>query len=221
MIKKFKNLIADAPTLVNAREGYDLWSSHYDDEKNPVRTLSIESLNKLMPNVTHACVLDIGCGTGYFGREVLKQHPQKVIGMDLSLAMIAKAHTLAAGKGFSFIRADAEYLPFSDHSFDLIVCSLVMAHLPEIGPAIGEMARVLRADGNILISDFHPFGTLLGAKRTFRDPVTRRLFEIAHSVHFFESYITCLSENKLVLDGFIERLYKEVPLVFAMKIKKL
>jgi len=51
----------------------------------------------------------------------------------------------------SFLVADARALPFSDHSFDTVVSSLSTCTFPNPVAALGEMARVCKPSGRVLL----------------------------------------------------------------------
>lgn len=104
-------------------------------------------------------VLDIGCGTGYFARRIAPavQPGGAVVGIDPSQPVIDYA-VRAAPANCSFQLASAENLPLPDASFDLIVSSLAVHHIPlDLRPvAMREMHRVLRPGGRLFIADFRP-----------------------------------------------------------------
>jgi ubiquinone/menaquinone biosynthesis C-methylase UbiE len=54
------------------------------------------------------------------------------------------------------IQSDIRHLPFAGHQFDWILCTRVLGHLPDLGAALSEFARVLRRGGAVLIADVHP-----------------------------------------------------------------
>jgi ubiquinone/menaquinone biosynthesis C-methylase UbiE len=104
-------------------------------------------------------VLDIGCGPGYFARMLAEAvGPQgSVVGIDAAPEMIDHARRKA--RHLANIRFDtgaAEALAFPDSSFDVVVSSLMMHHIPsELRlQAAREMRRVLRPGGALLLSDF-------------------------------------------------------------------
>ena len=51
----------------------------------------------------------------------------------------------------SHVAADLTHLPFADESFDCITCGYVLEHLPEAGPGLAELSRVLRPGGRMLL----------------------------------------------------------------------
>jgi ubiquinone/menaquinone biosynthesis C-methylase UbiE len=76
-------------------------------------------------------------------------------GVDLSPAMLAIARQRAEDLGLAadLREADAEALPFSNASFDTVVCTLCLCTIPDDRAAIGEMWRVLRPGGRLLLLD--------------------------------------------------------------------
>jgi malonyl-CoA O-methyltransferase len=160
-------------TTLSARAGYALWAPRYAAE-TAVSALENEVVRALPLPGACASLLDVGCGTAR--RLALAECPL-VVGVDLSPAMLAHAegaHELAA--------ADAAALPFADATFDRVWCRLVIGHVREVEPVYGELARVCRAGGYVVVTDFHAEAAAAGHRRTFRDDagVVR---ELEHHVH--------------------------------------
>ncbi len=101
-------------------------------------------------------VLDVGCGNGF----VLSRYAAsgaRVTGVDLTQVGVSLSETrfaLAGLKG-SFRTANAESLPFPDESFDLVTSMGVLHHTPHPEIAFGEIHRVLRAGGRIIVMVYH------------------------------------------------------------------
>lgn len=102
-------------------------------------------------------VLDIGCGTGYLTRRVARAvgAAGAVVGIDPSPSVVAYASTRSP-VNCTFEVAGAQALPHADASFDAVVSSLAIHHLPaeDRVAAVREMRRVLRPGGRILLADF-------------------------------------------------------------------
>lgn len=99
--------------------------------------------------------LDIATGTGHTAL-ALAPHVASVIGVDLTPEMLAEAEQLRSAQAIanvSFRSADAHALPFADSTFDLVTCRLAAHHFSNISQALGEMKRVLRAEGRLIIND--------------------------------------------------------------------
>jgi ubiquinone/menaquinone biosynthesis C-methylase UbiE len=99
--------------------------------------------------------LEIGAGTGYFTLNMLRAG---VIGQatcsDISPGMLRTLQENASQLGLEVETraADAERLPFADASFDLVFGHAVLHHIPDLGRAFGEFARVLAPGGTLLFA---------------------------------------------------------------------
>lgn len=90
-------------------------------------------------------VLDVGCGTGDFLRE-LAHRGARPVGVDMSLGMLA-----AAGAGVSVVQGDALLLPFPDRRFDAVSCGFVLRNVTSPRTLVEELARVLRPGGALAL----------------------------------------------------------------------
>lgn len=131
--------------------------------------------------------LEVGIGTGLN----LPNYPADValLGVDLSPEMLALAADRADRIGLivRLLDADVMNLPFPDNSFDTVVCTYILCSVPDDGLAVGEMKRVLKPDGRLIVVD-HVRSTVLPIywlqwlyefipKRTKGEYMTRRSAE--------------------------------------------
>jgi SAM-dependent methyltransferase len=94
--------------------------------------------------------LEIGAGTGYFSLNLVQAGiVQEATCTDISPGMVARLNANARRLGVQVrtARADAESLPFASESFDLVLGHAVLHHLPDLGRAFDEFARVLTPGG--------------------------------------------------------------------------
>lgn len=75
------------------------------------------------------------------------------VGLDLTPAMLARTLPRAGSLDFQPLQGDAQRLPFAAASFDAAVLHLILAVVPEPGACLGEIARVLKPGGRVLIFD--------------------------------------------------------------------
>jgi ubiquinone/menaquinone biosynthesis C-methylase UbiE len=105
-------------------------------------------------------VLDVGCGTGSLAIAAKRRvgRSGSVVGIDASPEMIARATHKAARTEptVSFRIGVAEALPFSNGELDVVLSTLMLHHLPRKPRQVflGEIRRVLRPGGRVLIVDF-------------------------------------------------------------------
>ncbi|MGW5664020.1 class I SAM-dependent methyltransferase [Streptomyces sp. NPDC003758] len=114
-------------------------------------------------------VLDVGCGTGYLTRHMAAQvgRDGSVTGVDPSPPVLAYARRRKLRPGSApctYKEGIAESLDLPDASFDTVVTSLMLHHLPEElrAAALGEMCRVLRPGGRLLVVEFRPPKSAVG-----------------------------------------------------------
>jgi SAM-dependent methyltransferase len=104
-----------------------------------------------------ARVLDLGTGTGAVARRAarLVAPSGQVIGVDISLRMLALAQQQAAAAGLTNVRFQegrAEAIPTDDASCDVLLASLSLMYAIDRATAAGECARVLRPGGRLVAS---------------------------------------------------------------------
>ena len=153
---------------LDPQSAYAIWALDYPARPHN-RLMEIEhvSVTALLPEVRGLIVLDAGCGTGRYLRE-LESRGARAIGMDLSMPMLARA---AAGR---VARADIRALPLGAGSLDLVVCGLALGDIAELELALAEIARTLRPGGRVIYSVVHPAGEAAGWSRSF-ESAGRRL----------------------------------------------
>jgi ubiquinone/menaquinone biosynthesis methyltransferase len=99
--------------------------------------------------------LDLACGTGDITREVARRGG-RVIGLDVTERMIRLAtKKLGGDRGIRFVVGDMMALPFADATIDLVTTGYGIRNVPELEPALREIARVLRPGGLFLSLDFN------------------------------------------------------------------
>jgi SAM-dependent methyltransferase len=93
-------------------------------------------------------VLEVGCGTGVVTEELARVSSARVVGLDYDPAMLAFARVCWSGA--TYVRGDAQALPFSDQVFDVVVCHYLLLWLVDPTRGLQEMARVVRPGGYVL-----------------------------------------------------------------------
>lgn len=133
--------------------GHLAWdkNQHSSAAKNlSERLIEILSQHK---NSNQASVLDVGCGTGYFGLQ-LARAGFKVIGVDYASGMINKAKaSYGAFPNLQFKQADlSKGLAFQSNTFHHAICISSIQALPDAVAALKEINRLVKPGGLILIS---------------------------------------------------------------------
>ncbi|MBU4348423.1 class I SAM-dependent methyltransferase [Patescibacteria group bacterium] len=97
-------------------------------------------------------VLEVGCGTGLFTKELAKTD-NKIIAIDISEELIEKARKKILGSNNILFKIENAYnTSFKDNSFDFIVGSSVLHHL-DAEAAIKEFYRILKPGGQLMFTE--------------------------------------------------------------------
>lgn len=103
-------------------------------------------------------ILDAGCGYCFHTRRLAKSGA-RITAVDFSEAALAEAAKTIAEANLaiqiSLQQADLTRLPFERDAFDHIVCWGVLMHVPNIGLALTELARVLKRGGTLVVSEIN------------------------------------------------------------------
>ncbi len=102
-------------------------------------------------------VLDVGCGIGMYTAAFLRETPH-VFGVEIEHGRAVEARERAAG----IVQAPGERLPFPDAAFDVVFSHEVLEHVADDRACVGELVRVVRPGGRIIIfvpNRLYPFET--------------------------------------------------------------
>jgi SAM-dependent methyltransferase len=168
---------------LSVRDGYAAWASLYDDDGNPLIALEGPAVRNWFGPLDGRRVLDVGCGTGRHTEALLDAGARRVVALDVTPAMIARARAKLVGRPVDWLlHALPAPLPFDDETFDLAVLGLVAEHIAALEPALVAVARVLVPGGRCILSALHPERTAAGQCARYIDPVTgvRRSIETYH-----------------------------------------
>ncbi len=178
--------------------GYALWSSTYDGP-NPAIAQEEPVVHDLVDDLPVGRALDACCGTGRHAAH-LAGRGWDVVGIDATHEMleVARAKTPAV----RFEQGDVLDLPLADDAVDLAVCSLALTHVPDLGAAIAELARVVRPGGTIVLADIHPTMALLGGTAAF--PHEGGLAHVRNLHHPVSAYVRAFHAAGLEVVGCTE-----------------
>lgn len=147
--------------VMNGGWRYDLMAWFFDTVwfRGQLRALRQQTLAlaRLEPG---EALLDVGCGTGTLALEAARRigRTGRVAGIDPSGVQIARAQAKATRTRLpgNFQTGVIEQLPFPDQSFDVVLSTLMMHHLPKPlkQQGLAEIARVLKPGGRLVIADF-------------------------------------------------------------------
>jgi len=137
------------------RADYSEIASSYDQ----VREMRAGNLEKWISSLAgcgnigeESAVLEIGCGTGRFTIPLWERTRADITAIDPSADMIRVARRKEHSEMVTWELCCAESLPFPDSSFDCAYMFFVIQHLEEPLHALGEIYRVLRPGGRLIVA---------------------------------------------------------------------
>jgi len=180
---------------VNSAEGYAIWAAEYD-VSNYISSYEEAFVHPIIDAIGPVGdVVDVGAGTGRYALHFAGAG-SRVVGLDESREMLALAQSRAQSAGLhniKWIRAalGEGSLPLHSGSFDLLVSALMLNHVEDLQNALSECARIVRRDGVLIISVFHPAAVLwFGWTAGFETPDHR--YSIKTALHSRDDYLDAL-----------------------------
>lgn len=135
---------------------WDSVAGVYDIFVNVINRKAHRALRKIVAELIQpgSCVLECACGTGLL-TEVIAQRCDHLTATDFAPKMLAKARKNCAGfRNITFEQADITALDYPDGSFDAVVAGNVIHLLDDPMKALGELDRVCRPGGRLIIPTY-------------------------------------------------------------------
>lgn len=159
----------------------------------PMRLRSLErALTWTRTGLVDARVLDCGCGTGDVVERWAGRGVRPIVGIDFSQDVVRYARGRLATREAAFLVSSVEQLALADDHFDVVISVNVLQHVQDGPPfrlAIGELARVVRAGGRIVLVEFAPIAS----------PAMRERDQL--TIRARAEYINALADQGCVLVG--------------------
>ena len=181
--------------------GYALWAATYPAHAhNPFMQAEERAMLQLLPrSLTGMRVLDVGCGSGRYLLHA-RERGATVFGVDQSPQMLERARS----QDLPVTQASVTHLPVSAGWADLAVCALTLGHVSDLTRGLNELARVLKRNGTLLCSDFHPIADALGWKRTFS--VAEQRYAVRYTTHHYATWHAASKAAGLRIEEVLEPL---------------
>jgi ubiquinone/menaquinone biosynthesis C-methylase UbiE len=123
----------------------------------PHPLITRERLREVLGPAPTEQVLEIGPGTGYYTLDLARWVDRGEVAIfDIQQEMLDHTIGRAGEAGVDNViptRGDARELPYDDESFDAVVLTTVLGEIPDREAAIGEIARVLRPGGRLVVGE--------------------------------------------------------------------
>lgn len=186
---------------INA-DAFAAWAAVYDEQDNPLLCLEERMLRRILPDSKGKDVVDIGCGTGRWLTYFSQTGAGSLLGLDSSKEMLE----IAGGKQLTnarLVHAELPSVPTESNSADLVIASFVLSYVSDLESCASELARILRAGGDLFISDMHPeTADALGWKRGFSNE--GKTFRLRMKDRSIAELIDSVASKGFSLVGYLE-----------------
>jgi ubiquinone/menaquinone biosynthesis C-methylase UbiE len=120
---------------------YDRQAAIYDLQYVGEQNSKIEDILNSTQFGSNEKLLDLGCGTGFLFPHIDKA--RLLVGVDTSLSALREAKKRTKNRSdIALLLADADNLPFPDHTFEKIFAITILQNMPEPDKTIAEMRRI-------------------------------------------------------------------------------
>lgn len=147
---------AEGPAFYDDDGVFSTYQAHRQRPENPNDTLEGPALREMLGSVSGPRVLDLGCGDGRFGRELLEAGCLSYAGLEPSENMVRAARETLAGSAGQIVQATIEAWEYPTAAFDLVVSRLALHYVEDIGETFQRVARTLAPGGRFVFSVEHP-----------------------------------------------------------------
>jgi ubiquinone/menaquinone biosynthesis C-methylase UbiE len=163
----------DLKQTYELREVHDHWEAAYRGNALQDR-LNAALLDRVLARMrppSGALFLDAGCGVGYHTLALARRR-FRCVGVDISETVLGQARDHLARSGLGdrvrFQCDSLEQLSFADGTFDAVHCRGVLMHVPRWEAALGQLCRVLRPGGRIVVIESNTAAVEAGLVRLVR-----------------------------------------------------
>ncbi len=134
--KKYFMTFKEKVPFLSKEEYQEYYEILGDKHFKTTTDLNKKSLKSVLDNITGNTVLDVGCGNGYLANTVYDKYKVEVCGIDIIVP--------TQNDNVRFIKGEIENIPFEDNSFDTVLSTHTLEHIPDIMRAVKEIRRVAK-----------------------------------------------------------------------------
>lgn len=207
---------------MNVQQAYNEWAEQYDTNSNKTRDLEAISLRLTLGNAKFEYCLEIGCGTGK-NTEWLLTKATKVIAVDLSEEMLAKARQKINADNVQFVQADINSnWNFVNEKFDLVTFSLVLEHIENLNDIFHKVTEIIKTKGMVYVGELHPFKQYTGTKARFDTTDGQQIVTCFN--HNISDFTTAAKNNDFeivdIAEYFDENDRSNIPRILTLLLRK-
>lgn len=204
-LRRLKNAVKKLLITKNPVRAYNLLASTYDSQKgNLLMEMDEALLGELLQtlDLKGKIVLDLGCGTGRHWKKLNEHSVQKLIGIDSSIKMLEILKTKYPAAE-TYLSVGSKVTQLKDQSADILISTLTIGYIKDIESAFQEWDRLLKENGQVIITEYHPALLQMGGGRSFKYKKT--VIAIENYIHTIDKLRTLAKKNQWQEMQFVEK----------------
>ena len=132
------------------------YTARRERQESPNERIESPVFKELLGDVTGQAILDLGCGHGSFGNELLQQGCQSYHGVDGSKNMVNAANVNLEGTNSTIYHSSLESWDFPEESYDTVISRLVFHYIDDVQSIFNHVHATLKDEGRFVFSVQHP-----------------------------------------------------------------
>jgi ubiquinone/menaquinone biosynthesis C-methylase UbiE len=149
-------LLHKGSSVYEEKEFFDRFMSRRQREESPNNAMEKPVLFELIGDVRDKSILDLGCGDGFFGKELLDAGAADYTGIDGSQNMVDSATSSHVTEKAEFLLGDLEKLNIEEAKYDLITSRMALHYIEDLEAVIHVVYKGLKPGGQFVFSVMHP-----------------------------------------------------------------
>ncbi|WP_240190005.1 class I SAM-dependent methyltransferase [Bacillus sp. P14.5] len=143
-------------SVYEEKEFYENFMSRRQSKESPNNAMEAPVILKLIGDVRNKEILDLGCGDGTFGKELLSKGAGHYTGIDGSKNMVETAVSTTSSPQASIRLGDLENLELNQNEYDLIISRMVLHYIENLESLVKEVYAAVKPGGKFVFSVMHP-----------------------------------------------------------------
>ena len=138
---------------VERTKAYHAWRHR---PNSPNKSIEEPIIVEMLGDVQAESILDLGCGDGTFGLELLDAGCQSYLGVEISQEMVRAAQGILADTSSQIVQNSIESWSYPPEQFGLVISRLVLHYVADLDAAFSNVYATLKSGGRFVFSIVHP-----------------------------------------------------------------
>jgi cyclopropane fatty-acyl-phospholipid synthase-like methyltransferase len=160
---------------------------------------------EMMGDVVHKRILDLGCGDGIFGLELIDLGAKSYIGLESSFKMVQMANEILRQQGAKIEHTNIEAWDYPSEKFDLVVSRLALHYVEDLDKTFQNVNKTLKKQGRFVFSMVHP--VITSSDKSREKSAVRKDWIV-------DNYFTTGSRKVRFMGNFVKQYHRTIEDIF-------